>query len=111
MYNKHIVYAYTLGRNQVWHSFPPKDLYCLANRCKHGFEGLFRIYYQQLHLPWLGAMPAHDVTYTVSIEDAIEQMTIDKSHVTIYDLTGRKVTDTENLKGSINIVNGKKVVI
>ena len=66
-------------------------------------------------LGWIGetyeTMPAHDVTYTANIDDAIEQLTIDKSQLTIYDLKGRKVTDTENLKGGIYIVNGKKVVI
>ena len=29
----------------------------------------------------------------------------------IYDLQGRKVLDTENLKGGVYIVNGKKVVM
>ena len=66
-------------------------------------------------LGWIGetyeTMPAHDVTYTANIDDAIEQLTIFKSQLTIYDLKGRKVTDTENLKGGIYIVNGKKVVI
>lgn len=66
-------------------------------------------------LGWIGetyeTMPAHDVTYTANIDDAIEQLTIVKSQLTIYDLKGRKVTDTENLKGGIYIVNGKKVVI
>lgn len=41
----------------------------------------------------------------------IDQLTIGKSQLTIYDLKGRKVTDTESLKGGIYIVNGKKVVI
>ena len=66
-------------------------------------------------LGWIGdtyeTMPAHDVTYTANIDNGIEQLTIDKSQLTIYDLTGRKVTDTENLKGGIYIMNGKKVVI
>ena len=66
-------------------------------------------------LGWIGetyeTMPAHDVTYTANIDDAIEQLAIVKSQLTIYDLKGRKVTDTENLKGGIYIVNGKKVVI
>ncbi len=65
-------------------------------------------------LGWIGdtyeTMPAHDVTYTANIDNGIEQLTIDKSQLTIYDLKGRKVTDTENLKGGIYIVNGKKVV-
>ncbi|MBO5678936.1 MAG: InlB B-repeat-containing protein [Bacteroidaceae bacterium] len=64
---------------------------------------------------WIGetyeTMPAHDVTYTANIESGIGQLTIDKSQLTIYDLTGRRITDTENLKGGIYIVNGKKVII
>ena len=66
-------------------------------------------------LGWIGetyaTMPAHDVTYTANIESGIEELTIDNSQLTIYDLTGRKVTDTENLKGGIYIVNGRKVVV
>ena len=66
-------------------------------------------------LGWVGdtyeTMPAHDVTYTANIDDAIEQLTIDKSQLIIYDLTGRKVLDIENLKGGIYIVNGRKVMI
>ena len=65
-------------------------------------------------LGWIGetyeTMPAHDVTYMANIDDAIEQLTIGNAEI-IYDLTGRKVTDTENLKGGIYIINGKKVVI
>ena len=45
---------------------------------------------------------------TTSIDNA--QCTIHNSQFTIYDLQGRKVTDTEGLKG-IYIVNGRKVVI
>ncbi len=66
-------------------------------------------------LGWIGdtyeTMPAHDVTYTANIDNGIEQLTIDNGQLTIYDLTGRKVADAENLKGGIYIVNGKKVVI
>ena len=66
-------------------------------------------------LGWIGdtyeTMPAHDVTYTANIDNGIEQLTIDKSQLTIYDLKGRKVTNTENLRGGIYVVNGKKVVI
>lgn len=66
-------------------------------------------------LGWIGdtyeTMPAHDVTYTANIDDAIEQLTIDNSQLTIYDLSGRKVLDTENLKGGIYIVNGHKVIV
>ena len=64
---------------------------------------------------WIGetyeTMPAHDVTYTANITNDVLQLTNDNSQLTIYDLKGRKVTDTENLKGGIYIVNGKKVVI
>ena len=49
-------------------------------------------------------MPAHDVTYTANIESGIEQLTI-------CDLTGRRITNAENLNGGIYIINGKKVVI
>ena len=66
-------------------------------------------------LGWEGdtyeTMPAHDVTYTANIDNGIEQLTIHNSQLTIYDLSGRKVTDTENLKGGIYIVNGQKVLI
>ena len=37
------------------------------------------------------------------------QFTIDSSQLTIHDLHGRRITDTEGLKG-VYIVNGKKVV-
>ena len=64
---------------------------------------------------WIGetyeTMPAHDVTYTANITNDVLQLTNDNSQMTIHDLSGRKVTDTENLKGGIYIVNGKKVVI
>ena len=64
---------------------------------------------------WIGetyeTMPAHDVTYTANIESGIGQLTIDKSQLTIYDLTGRRITEMENLKGGIYIINGKKVII
>ena len=64
---------------------------------------------------WIGetyeTMPAHDVTYTANIESGIEQLTIGNSQLTIYDLTGRRITNAENLKGGIYIINGKKVVI
>ena len=67
---------------------------------------------------WIGetyaTMPAHDVTYVANITNDVPQLiidNIDNSQLTIYDLMGRKVTDTENLKGGIYIVNGRKVVI
>ena len=66
-------------------------------------------------LGWVGdtyeTMTAHDVTYTANIDDAIRQLTIDNGQLTIYDLTGRKVLDTENLRGGIYIVNGQKMII
>ena len=64
---------------------------------------------------WVGetydTMPAHDVTYTANIASDVLQLTIHNSQFTIYDLSGRKVTDTENLRGGIYIVNGKKVIV
>lgn len=51
------------------------------------------------------------VTVKASVPDDIDQLTMDNGQWTIYDLTGRKVTSTENLKGGIYIVNGRKVVI
>ena len=66
-------------------------------------------------LGWIGekyaTMPAHDVTYIANIENGIDQVIIDNGQLTIYDLAGRKVLNTENLKGGIYIVNGKKTVI
>ena len=66
-------------------------------------------------LGWIGdtyeAMPAHDVTYIANIDDAINNLMIDNGQLTIYDLQGRKVLNTENLKRGIYIINGKKVVI
>ncbi len=66
-------------------------------------------------LGWVGekyeTMPAHDVTYTANIDDGIDRLTNDNGQLNIYDLTGRKVLDTENLKGGIYIINGRKVLI
>ena len=65
---------------------------------------------------WIGdtydTMPAHDVTYTANIANGIENSEINTLNSEfIYDLSGRKVTDMENLRGGIYIVNGKKTVI
>ncbi len=64
---------------------------------------------------WIGetyeTMPAHDVTYMANITNDVLQLTIDNSQSSIYDLMGRKVTDTEKLRGGIYIVNGRKVFI
>ena len=66
-------------------------------------------------LGWIGdtyeTMPAHDVTYTANIASDVLQLTIDNSQLTIYDLSGRKVANAENLRGGIYIVNGKKVIV
>ena len=63
-------------------------------------------------LGWIGdtyeTMPAHDVTYTANIESDVLQLTIDNSQLTIYDLSGRKVTDTKNLGGGVYIINGMR---
>ena len=64
---------------------------------------------------WVGetyeTMPAHDVTYTANIESGINQLLLDNGQLTIYDLMGRKVTDIENLKGGVYIINGRKLVV
>lgn len=64
---------------------------------------------------WIGetyeTMPAHDVTYMANITNDVLQLTINNGQLTIYDLKGRKVTDTEKLRGGIYIVNGRKVFI
>ncbi len=68
-------------------------------------------------LGWIGdtyeTMPAHDVTYTANIDDAIRQLTIDNGKLTIYDLTGRKieVDDLRELRKGIYIINGQKMII
>lgn len=56
-------------------------------------------------------MPAHDVTYVANITNDIATMSTDNGQLStvIYDLMGRKVTDTENLKGGVYIINGHKV--
>lgn len=66
-------------------------------------------------LGWIGdtyeTMPSHDVTYTANIDAAIDELTISNKLLDIYDLTGRKVLNTESLKSGIYIINGKKVLI
>ena len=63
---------------------------------------------------WVGEnheiMPAHDVVYIANITNGISLSTLkSQESVLIYDLQGRRVVDTENLKG-MYIVNGKKVI-
>lgn len=64
---------------------------------------------------WVGetyeTMPAHDVVYIANIDDSIDQLLNDNLQLTIYDITGRKVTATKALKGGIYIINGRKVMI
>ena len=68
-------------------------------------------------LGWIGetyeTMPAHDVSYTANIESGIEELTIDNSQLTIYDLSGRKilVDDLRELQKGVYIINGRKVVV
>ena len=65
---------------------------------------------------WTGesyeTMPAHDVIYTANIESGIDLQIVNGQQLTvIYDLTGRKVTDIQNLKSGVYIINGKKVIV
>ncbi len=65
---------------------------------------------------WIGdtydTMPAHDVIYTANIVNGIENSELNtQNSIIIYDLYGRKVTDTENLTGGVYIIGGKKVII
>lgn len=67
---------------------------------------------------WIGenyeTMPAHNVTYTANIESGIEDIEdteIIQNSELIYDLLGRKVTNTKNLKNGIYIINNRKVMI
>ena len=67
-------------------------------------------------LGWVGesyeTMPAHDVYYMANtVITGVEQLRSDNEILIIYDLTGRKVTDSENLKSGIYIVNGKKMMV
>ena len=66
--------------------------------------------------PWIGenyeTMPSHDVYYmAITVITGVEQLRSDNEIQVIYDLTGRKVTDPENLKSGIYIVNGKKMMV
>ena len=68
-----------------------------------------------IFIGWVGdvyeTMPAHDVTYTANIDTNIDELTIDDGELVVYDLSGHRVKDAENLKSGIYIVNGKKVMI
>ena len=60
-------------------------------------------------------MPAHDVTYTAKIDKvdaSIDPSTLNPQHSTeVYDLSGRRVLNTENLKGGVYIIDGQRVVV
>ena len=64
---------------------------------------------------WIGetydTMPAHDVVYVANITNGILKLTDNKSQMVIYGLSGRKVTDTDNLRGGVYIIDGRKVVV
>lgn len=49
--------------------------------------------------------------YSDSVDSGIEQLRGDDGELVIYDLMGRKLTDTENLKSGIYIVNGRKIIV
>ena len=60
-------------------------------------------------------MPAGDVCFTAvlsGMDTNVERWEIgNENSAIIYDLQGRRVLKTENLKGGIYIVDGKKVII
>ncbi len=56
-------------------------------------------------------MPAHDVTYKANIINGINSVLLDPSSLIIYDLQGRKITNTEDLQNGIYIINDQKVLI
>ena len=51
-----------------------------------------------------------EFTWFIGVETGITHSALNSQPSTIYDLHGRRITDTEGLKG-IYIVNGKKVII
>ena len=64
---------------------------------------------------WIGttysSMPAHDVIFKANMKNGIEELLKDKENAVIYDLNGRRVLDTENLRGGLYLINGRKVMI
>lgn len=64
---------------------------------------------------WIGdyycIMPPKNISYKADMKSGIDQLIIDKEELMIYDITGRRVLNTENLKSGIYIINGKKVLI
>ena len=70
----------------------------------------------EIFVGWVGeahsTMPARDLVYTANVTNGINLSTLKaKESVFIFDLTGRRVLDTENLKSGLYIINGKKTVI
>lgn len=51
-----------------------------------------------------------DAKFSASLPNGIDFPIINSKLSTIYDLAGRRVTSTDNLKAGIYIVNGRKVV-
>ena len=58
-------------------------------------------------------MPAEDITVTGSFsknDTGIDEVTGEEKKV-VYDLNGRRITDTEHLERGVYIINGKKTVV
>ena len=68
----------------------------------------------EVFVGWVGethsTMPARDLVYTANITNGINLSTL-KESAFIYDLQGRRILNTENLKSGLYIINGKKTVI
>ena len=66
-------------------------------------------------LGWEGekheTMPAKDLTYKANIESGIFSIEGDISHLKVYDLNGRRIVNTKQLKSGVYVVNGKRVVL
>jgi hypothetical protein len=63
-------------------------------------------------LGWEGdvyeTMPAHDVVYTAIISNGVGSTLMDDEQLMIYDLSGRRVLNVDDLEEGFYIVNGKK---
>ena len=66
-------------------------------------------------LGWEGekyeTMPAKDITYKANIESCIFSIDGNLSQMNIYDINGRRIENTKQLKSGVYIVNGKRVVV
>ena len=99
------------------------DVYCFAitlpDTENNAFEKV-KTENATLHVP-SGSLEAYKTTtpwstfgsiVVLTNEDMdVKQLTNNNGQMTIYDLSGRKVTDTDNLKGGIYIINGRKVMV